>query len=65
MGFNTGPKEDKAEGFAFTDGTSAEDLLMRIGSDYYEVEFKEDRRDVSAYYDGWAVYKVTIIIEPA
>lgn len=64
MKFNTNT-EDKAEGFAFSDATSAEDLLMRIGSEYYEVEFKEDQRDVSAYYDGYNVYKVTISIELA
>lgn len=62
MKFNTNA-EDKAEGFAFTDGESADDVLMRIGSEYYEVEFKEDRRDVYAYDRN--VYKVTILIEPA
>lgn len=62
MKFNTNA-EDKTIGFAFTDGSSAEDVLSRIGSDYYEVEFKEDERDVSAY--GTNVYKVTISIELA
>lgn len=62
MKFNTST-EDKAEGFAFTDGSSAEDLLTRIGSDYYEVEFKQDVRDVDTYDTN--VYKVTISIELA
>lgn len=62
MKFNTNA-EDKTIGFAFTDGSSAEDVLSRIGSDYYEVEFKEDERDVSAYDTN--VYKVTISIELA
>ncbi|HEY6018515.1 MAG TPA: hypothetical protein VIY48_01010 [Candidatus Paceibacterota bacterium] len=55
--------EDRAEGFAFTDGTSADDVLNRIGSEYYEVEFKEDESEVYAY-DSY-VYKVTISIERA
>lgn len=62
MKFNTNT-EDKAEGFAFTDGSSAEDVLMRIGSEYYEVEFKEEEREVYSYDRN--VYKVTILIEPA
>ena len=62
MKFNTNA-EDKAEGFAFTEGSSADDVLMRIGSEYYEVEFKEHERDVYAY--DQQVYKVTISIELA
>lgn len=62
MGFITNA-EDKAEGFAFTDGASADDVLSRIGSEYYEVEFHEDQKDVYAY--DCNVYKVTILIEPA
>lgn len=62
MKFNTNT-EDKAEGFAFTDGTSAEDVLRRIGSDYYEVEFKQDVWDVDTHDTN--VYKVTISIELA
>lgn len=62
MKFNTNA-EDKAEGFAFTDGSSAEDVLMRIGSDFCEVEFKGDERDVSACNTN--VYKVSISIELA
>lgn len=62
MGFNTNT-DDKAEGFAFTDGCSADDVLSRIGSEYYEVEFKEEQRDVYAY--DCNVYKVTILIERA
>lgn len=62
MKFNTNA-EDKAEGFAFTGGCSADDVLSRIGSEYYEVEFKEDQRDVYAY--DCNVYKVTISIELA
>lgn len=62
MRFNTNV-EDKAEGFAFTDGISATDVLMRIGSEYYDVEFKESEREV--YICDGNVYKVTILIEPA
>lgn len=62
MGFKTNT-EDKAEGFAFTDGASADDVLSRIGSEYYEVEFHEDQGDVYAYNRN--VYKVTISIELA
>lgn len=62
MKFNTNA-EDKAEGFAFTDGDSADDVLMRIGSEYYEVEFKEEPSEVYVYDRN--VYKVTISIELA
>lgn len=62
MGFKR-DVEDVAEGVAYADGSSAEDLLMRIGSEYYEVELKEDERDVSSYDTN--VYKVTVKIELA
>ncbi|HEY6021289.1 MAG TPA: hypothetical protein VIY48_15710 [Candidatus Paceibacterota bacterium] len=62
MKFNT-TTEDVAEGFAFSDGTSADELLRRIGSEHYEVEFKEQKSEVYAY-DSY-VYKVTISIERA
>lgn len=60
MGFKR-DMEDKATGFAFAEGSSAEELLKRIGSDHYEVHFKEDERDVYAYDSN--VYKVTVSIE--
>lgn len=60
MGFKTN-EEDKAEGVAYAEGSSASDLLHRIGSDYYEVEFKDEQFYV---YDN-NLYKVTVIIEPA
>jgi hypothetical protein len=62
MGFKTADR-DVAEGVAYTDGTSADELLRRIGSEYYEVEFHENEGDVYAYDS--TVYKVTISIEPA
>jgi predicted DsbA family dithiol-disulfide isomerase len=61
MGFKVA-KEDVIEGVAYAAGMSAEELLNRIGSDYYEVEIREDERDVHAY--DQTVYRVTIKIEP-
>lgn len=62
MGFKS-PRGDVAEGVAYTDGSSADDVLNRIGSEFYEVEFHEEYADVYAYERG--IYKITIKIEPA
>jgi hypothetical protein len=62
MGFRD-TSGDVAEGVAYTDGSSASDVLYRIGSESYEVELHEDERDVYAY--DRTVYKITIKIEPA